>query len=168
MFVCTICTIIVMFDVWKESSVTHSFYSEQQVLSHPIVKNKKGLVDTNKSNFFSLPFSPGAVQWLDTNHRHLKIIDCLTAHVFFISTVNGRSKKKKEKKPILHCASSGHINKLEQSIFAPSISMIRTLNPRICTNVCYHCAATLAVIQSKLFFIILLSAVACTINILQS
>ncbi len=29
------------------------------------------------------------------NHRHLKIIDCLMAHVFFISTVNGRSKKKK-------------------------------------------------------------------------
>jgi hypothetical protein len=41
------------------------------------------------------------------DHRHLKIIDCLTAHVFFISTVNGRSKKK-EKKPILCCASSGH------------------------------------------------------------
>ncbi len=29
-------------------------------------------------------------------HRHLKIIDCLTAHVFFISTVNGLSKKRKE------------------------------------------------------------------------
>jgi hypothetical protein len=53
-------------------------------------------------------------------HRHLKIIDCLTARVFFISTVNGRSKKKK---PIMSCASSGHINKLKQSIFAPSISM---------------------------------------------
>ncbi len=44
------------------------------------------------------------------------------AHVFFISTVNGRSKKK-EKKPIMSCASSGHINKLKQSIFAPLISM---------------------------------------------
>jgi hypothetical protein len=30
---------------------------------------------------------------------------------------------KKEKKPIMSCASSGHINKLKQSIFAPSISM---------------------------------------------
>ncbi len=56
------------------------------------------------------------------NHRHLKIIDCVTAHVFFISTVNGRSKKK-EKKPIMSCTSSGHINKLKQSIFAPLISM---------------------------------------------
>jgi hypothetical protein len=44
------------------------------------------------------------------------------AHVFFISTVNGRSKKK-EKKPIVSCARSGHINKLKQSIFAPSTSM---------------------------------------------
>ncbi len=33
------------------------------------------------------------------------------AHVFFISTVNGRSKKNTEKKPIMSCASSGHINK---------------------------------------------------------
>jgi hypothetical protein len=40
-----------------------------------------------------------------STHRHLKIIDCLTARVFFISTVNSRSKKKK---PILRCASSGH------------------------------------------------------------
>ncbi len=31
------------------------------------------------------------------NHRHLKIIDCLTARVFFVSTVNGRSKKKEKK-----------------------------------------------------------------------
>ncbi len=54
MFVCTIYTIIVMFDVWIESSVSHSFYSEQQVLYHPFVKCNKGLVDTNKSNFFSL------------------------------------------------------------------------------------------------------------------
>jgi hypothetical protein len=54
-------------------------------------------------------------------HRHLKIIDCLTARVFVVSTVNGRSKKKK---PILRCASSGHINKIKQSIFAPSISMV--------------------------------------------
>jgi len=38
--------------------------------------------------------------------------------VCFISTVNGRSKKK-EKKPIMSCASSGHITKLKQSIFAP-------------------------------------------------
>ncbi len=41
-------------------------------------------------------------------HRHLRNIDCLTARVFFISTVNGCSKKKK---PIMSCASSGHINK---------------------------------------------------------
>ncbi len=34
-------------------------------------------------------------------HRHLKIIDCLTARVFFISTVNDRSKKKKRS---LFCA----------------------------------------------------------------
>ncbi len=38
--------------------------------------------------------------------------------VCFISTVNGRSKKEK-KKPIMSCASSGHITKLKQSIFAP-------------------------------------------------
>ncbi len=31
--------------------------------------------------------------------------------------------KKKEKKAIMSCASSGHINKLKQSIYAPSISM---------------------------------------------
>jgi len=35
------------------------------------------------------------------NHRHLSNIDCLTAHmaclVCFISTVNGRSKKKRKK-----------------------------------------------------------------------
>jgi hypothetical protein len=37
------------------------------------------------------------------------------ARVFFISTVNGRSKKK-EKKPILRCASSGH-NKQTWAIF---------------------------------------------------
>ncbi len=43
------------------------------------------------------------------------------ARIFFISTVNGCSKKKK---PIMSCASSGHINKLKQSIFAPSISMM--------------------------------------------
>jgi len=33
----------------------------------------------------------------------------------------------KEKKPIASCASSGHINKLKQSIFAPSISMVVAL-----------------------------------------
>ena len=38
--------------------------------------------------------------------------------VCFISTVNGRSKRK-EKKPIMSCASSGHITKLKQSIFVP-------------------------------------------------
>ncbi len=37
--------------------------------------------------------------------------------VCFISTVNGRSKKE-EKKAIMSCASSGHITKLKQSIFA--------------------------------------------------
>jgi hypothetical protein len=34
---------------------------------------------------------------------------------------------KKEKKPIMSCASSGHINKLKQSIFAPPISMVITV-----------------------------------------
>ncbi len=57
------------------------------------------------------------------NHRHLRIIDCLTARtaclVCFICTVNGHSKKKKEeKKAIMGCASSGHITKLKQSTFA--------------------------------------------------
>ncbi len=37
--------------------------------------------------------------------------------VFFISTVNGRSKKKTEKKPIMSCVSSGHINKTEAIYF---------------------------------------------------
>jgi hypothetical protein len=37
--------------------------------------------------------------------------------VCFISTENGHSKK--EKKPIMSCASSRHITKLKQSIFAP-------------------------------------------------
>jgi hypothetical protein len=46
-------------------------------------------------------------------HGHLKIIDCLTARVFFISAVNGCSKKKK---PILCCASSGH-NKQTWAIY---------------------------------------------------
>jgi len=61
------------------------------------------------------------------DHRHLKIIDCLTAHVFLISTVNGCSKKKKRS---LFCAAlvAGTINKLEQSIFAPSISMARAFS----------------------------------------
>ncbi len=50
------------------------------------------------------------------DHRHLKIIDCLTARVSFIRTVNGRSKKKKKRS--LFCAAlvAGTINKLEQSI----------------------------------------------------
>ncbi len=41
------------------------------------------------------------------------------ACVCFISTVNSRSKKKEKKKHIMSCASSGHITKLKQSIFAP-------------------------------------------------
>ncbi len=53
-------------------------------------------------------------------HKHLRNIDCLTACtpclVCFIGTVNGRSKKKKEKKPIMSGASSGHTTKLKQSI----------------------------------------------------
>ncbi len=32
--------------------------------------------------------------------------------------------KKEEKKPVMSCASSGHITKLKQSIFGLSISMI--------------------------------------------
>jgi len=39
-------------------------------------------------------------------------------HVWFISTVNGCSKRK-EKKPIMSCTSSGHITKLKESIFVP-------------------------------------------------
>jgi hypothetical protein len=55
------------------------------------------------------------------DHTHLRNIDCLTARttclVCFISTVNGHSKRKKEKKPsITSGASSGHITKLKQSI----------------------------------------------------
>jgi hypothetical protein len=50
-------------------------------------------------------------------HRHLRIIDCLMACtaclVCFISTA-----KKEEKKAIMGCASSRHITKLKQSIFA--------------------------------------------------
>jgi hypothetical protein len=53
-------------------------------------------------------------------HRHPRNIDCLmtlTAWlVCFISTVNSRSKKKKEKKPIMSGASSGTITKFKQSI----------------------------------------------------
>ncbi len=53
-------------------------------------------------------------------HRHLRNIDCIMARtaclVCFISTVNGRSKKKKEKNPIMSGASSGHTTKLKQSI----------------------------------------------------
>jgi hypothetical protein len=42
-----------------------------------------------------------------------------TCLVCFISTVNGLSKKKrKKKKPIMSCASNGHITILKQSIFA--------------------------------------------------
>ncbi len=49
---------------------------------------------------FEFYYSPveGSTENVNKNvffHRHLKIIDCLTARVFFISTVNGRSKKKK-------------------------------------------------------------------------
>jgi hypothetical protein len=59
------------------------------------------------------------------NHRHLRNIDCLMACVFFISTVNGRSKKE-EKKPIMSCASSGHINKTLAIYLGLSISMWQT------------------------------------------
>jgi len=49
-------------------------------------------------------------------HRHLINIDCLTVHtaclVWFISTVNGKGKKK----PWKTGASSGHITNLKQSI----------------------------------------------------
>jgi len=44
-------------------------------------------------------------------HRHLRITDCLMVRVFFISTVNGRSKKTNRKEAFMSCASSGHINK---------------------------------------------------------
>ncbi len=55
-------------------------------------------------------------------HRHLWIIDCLTARtaclVCFISTVNGHNKKRKEKKAIMGCARSGHITNLS-NLFLP-------------------------------------------------
>jgi hypothetical protein len=41
---------------------------------------------------------------------------CTNCLVCLISTVNGYSKKKKEKKPIKTGASSGHITNLKQSI----------------------------------------------------
>ncbi len=63
---------------------------------------------------------------LYNNHRHLKIIDCLRSALFASLVLKTVASEKEEKKPILSCASSGHINKLKQSIFAPSISMIPT------------------------------------------
>ncbi len=54
------------------------------------------------------------------DHRHLRNIDSLMARsaclVCFISTANGHSKKKTEKKAITGGSSSGHITKLKQSI----------------------------------------------------
>ncbi len=59
---------------------------------------------------------------LSPDHRHLSNIYCLTAHtaclVCFISTVNGRSKKKS---PRNTGASSRHITNLKQSILTFSI-----------------------------------------------
>ncbi len=56
-------------------------------------------------------------RWQCFEHRHISNIDCLAAHtaclVCFISTVNGRSEKKK---PIKTGASSRHITNLRQSI----------------------------------------------------
>ncbi len=46
--------------------------------------------------------------------------------VSLISTVNGRIKKKRKKKPWKPGTSSGHITNLKQSIFHLSISMIVT------------------------------------------
>jgi hypothetical protein len=57
-------------------------------------------------------------------HRHLSNIDCLMAHtaclVCFISTINGRSKKKKRLSLGRTGASSGHITNLKQSILEAS------------------------------------------------
>jgi hypothetical protein len=57
---------------------------------------------------------------IECNHRYLSKIDCLMARtaglVCFISTVNGRSKKKKKKSPWKTGARSGHITNLKQSI----------------------------------------------------
>ncbi len=47
--------------------------------------------------FRSIAFISNQKFGLELYHRHLKIIDCLTACVFFVSTVNGRSKKKRRK-----------------------------------------------------------------------
>jgi hypothetical protein len=47
--------------------------------------------------------------------------------VCFISTVNGRIKKRREKKTWKPGASSGHITNLKQSIFCLSISMVADL-----------------------------------------
>ncbi len=74
---------------------------------------------------------------MTADHRHLKNIDCLTARtaclVCFISTVNGHSKKKKEKKPIMRGTSSDHITKLKQSI------ILRCLCGRCCRETMAYC-----------------------------
>ncbi len=51
-------------------------------------------------------------------HRHLKNIDCLSHLVCFISTVNGRSNKKRKEEAYSWKAgaSSGHVTNLKQSI----------------------------------------------------
>jgi hypothetical protein len=48
--------------------------------------------------FRSVAFISNQKFGLELYHRHLKIIDCLTARVFFVSIVNGCSKKKKKRK----------------------------------------------------------------------
>jgi hypothetical protein len=51
-------------------------------------------------------------------HRHLKIIKCLRPALFVSLVLKTAAAEKEEKKPILSCASSGHKNKLKQSILA--------------------------------------------------
>ncbi len=55
---------------------------------------------------------------------------CPACLVCFISTVNGRIKKKEKKKPWKSGASSGHITNLKQSIFHLLISMGNVLNKK--------------------------------------
>jgi hypothetical protein len=76
-----------------------------------------------------------------TDHRHLSNIDCLMARiaclVCFISTVNGCSKKRKEKEPIKTGASSGHITYPKQSIletfniYANDTAMVVRVNEQL-------------------------------------
>ncbi len=78
---------------------------------------------------------------LKLTHRHLRIIDCLTARVFFISSVNGRSKKTQKRSLLCAALGAGTLTKLKQSIFAFDIyeltgqNLVRVLNTK-CGHAC--------------------------------